>query len=321
MDPSTAAAPRRTAPPRLDVAIARLAGRQHGVVSLAQLTALGLSARAAQDRVGAGRLHRVHRGVYAVGHARLSADGVRMAAVLACGDGAVLSHRSAARLWGLIGGTGGRVEITVGRSGGRQGPASVRLCRTRRLSTMDVTVVRGIPVTTVARTLLDLSDVLDAQRLQRAVHEAEVGRLLDVTAVRAVIARHPGRRREATLQEALGTPAADPANSVFAAAFAALCRDHGLPAPHLGVHLDLDGRLAEVDALFPEARVIVELDGEQVHHTRRSFHRDRRRDSAFAALGFVVVRLTWQRVEREAAVVADELRRTLQRGVDPSNAV
>jgi hypothetical protein len=141
----------------VDVEIATLAGRQHGVVSLAQLADAGLSPRAARHRVHAGRLHRVHPGVFAVGHPVLGADGRRLAAVLACGSGAVLSHRSAAAAWGLRPTSRARHEVTVPRTAGT-GPAGVEAHRARRLSPDDVTVLRAIPITSVARTLLDQPD-------------------------------------------------------------------------------------------------------------------------------------------------------------------
>jgi hypothetical protein len=297
----------------IDAALAELATTQEGVAALWQICELGLSARAAQERAQAGRLHRLFPGVYAVGHPRVSVDGMRLGAVLSCGKGAALARRSASVAWGLLGGDGRRFDVVApGRSGGRVGcPKTIDLRRTRRLAPEDVTELRGIPITTVGRTLVDLAGCVASRVLQRAVHEAEVAGLLDVDAVIATIERNPGRRGTRALRAALGVSAPDPANSAIAAAFLALCVDHGLPAPRLGVHVDGGDRRYEADALFPAERLIVELDGRRVHATARSFQNDRRRDSVLAAQDFQTLRYTWRRLHDEPAAVAAELRRVL----------
>ncbi|MDX6717610.1 MAG: hypothetical protein QOH30_4168 [Baekduia sp.] len=297
----------------LDRAIAEVAVAQQGVIHLDQLAVLGLGERGARHRVAAGRLHRVHAAVFAVGHPALSVDGRRIAAVLACGDGAALGRRSAAVAWGLLGGDGRRFDVVApGRSGGRVGcPKTIDLRRTRRLAPEDVTELRGIPITTVGRTLVDLAGCVAPRVLQRAVHEAEVARLLDVDAVIATIERNPGRRGTRALRAALAVSAPDPANSAIATAFLALCVDHGLPSPRLGVHVEGGDRLYEVDALFPSERLIVELDGRQVHATARNFQTDRRRDSVLAACDYQTLRYTWQRLHEEPEIVVAELRRVL----------
>jgi hypothetical protein len=299
----------------IDQALADLASRQHGVVGLAQLELLGLSGRGVLHRTARGALHRVHRGVYAVGHPDLSADGRRMAAVLACGRGAVLSRFSAAVAWGILERDGRRFDVVApGRSGGRCGDArGIDLRRTRRLPAADVTVLRGVPITTIARTLVDLAGCARRETVQRAVHEAEVQRVLDVDAVLAAIERLPGRRGTRALRTALGVAAPDPANGRFATDFWQLCRDAGLPAPRLGAFVDGGDRLYEADALFPEHRVIVELDGRQVHETAARFQSDRRRDSVLAAAGYQTLRYTWRRLKDEPAAVAAELRAVLTR--------
>jgi hypothetical protein len=303
---------RRRHPGALDAAIARTAATQEGVIDLGQLAKVGLGGRGVRHRVAAGRLHRMYPGVFAVGHPRVSVDGRRIAAVLACGDGAVLSRRTAAVAWGILNGDGRRFDVVApGRSGGRVGPEGVDLRRTRRLDEADVTQLRGVPITTVGRTLLDLAGIVNERMLQRAVHEAEVAQLLDVTEVEATIDRNPGRRGVRALRAALGVAAPDPSNGDFASAFLALCLDHGLPAPRLGSYVDGGDRLYEVDALFAHERVIVELDGRRVHGTARNFQTDRRRDSVLAARDFQTLRYTWRRVHDEAAEVATELRRIL----------
>jgi hypothetical protein len=304
----------------VDRAIAGLAQRQHGVVTLGQLRELGLSKTSVYERVDGGRLHLVAPAIFAVGHAALSVDGRRLAAVLSLGDDAVLSHLSAAVAWGLLDHDGTRWNVAVPHSsGGVTGPRQVRPRRTRRLLPEDRTVLRGIPITTVARTLVDVAGEQRGRYVQRAVHEAEVLRLLDVAAVLETIERNPGRRGVRLLRHALGVSVPDPTNSRFAAEFGRLCTRHGLPAPKLGVHRDIGERLAECDAVFDDARLIVELDSERIHNTRRRFHSDRRRDAAAAAQGWLVVRLTWRRVTREGPEVAAQIRQILAlRGMGPS---
>ena len=290
--------------------IARLAGRQHGVVSREQLLVHGLNDRKIDWRLRRGSLVLVHAGIYAVGHAALSADGRRMAAVLSGGPGAVVSHVSAAGLWGLLN-DGGATTIhllSVSGSGGRAGGPNVRLHRTRRFAAGDVADVRGIPVTTVARTLVDLSATVPHQRLARAIHEAEVLRLLDVEATLAAIV--PGRRGAKQLHALLSAPE-DVGDGTFTQALATLCRRHRLPAPRFNAHVGLGDRLVEVDAFFAPERVAVELDSERFHHTRRSFHADRRRDAEMAAAGYLTIRLTWARLKHDAPAVAAELRAIL----------
>lgn len=296
----------------VDQAVAAVAARQHGVISVAQLEALGVAGRSARSRAAIGRLHRVHRGVYAVGHPSLDGTGRRLAGVLACGEGAVLSHLSAAELWGIRGGSGALWHVTApGLSGGRRGPAGVVVHRTRHLDPADVTERDGIPVTTVARALLDSAALVRPHEVARMVHEAEVQRLLDVAAVEEILLRIPRRRGAKHLRAAIAGEDRAVSAERFVEAFLRLCRRHGLPRPEVGVHLDTPDRLVEADLLFRAQRVVVELDGERFHHTRRSFHRDRRRDTALAAEGYLTVRLTWHRVTREAPAVARELRRIL----------
>lgn len=324
MGPNDEPPGRPTGPRRVDSEIAEVAACQHGVVSLAQLARCGLSPRAAQKRVDTGRLHRVFAGVYAVGHPNLSPDGRRLAAVLSLGDRAVLSHLSAAVAWGLLDYDDARWNVAVPHSsGGITGHPLIRPRRTRRLLTEDRTILRGIPITTVERTLLDVAGERRGRYVQRAVHEAEVLRVLDVAAALATIDRNPGRRGTRRLKLALGVSAPDPTNSRFAAVFTRLCARHGLPTPNLGVHRDIGERLAECDAVFDAERVIVELDSERIHNTRLKFHTDRERDAQAAAQGWLVVRLTWHRVTREAPAVAEELHRilALRRGVGPNGAL
>jgi very-short-patch-repair endonuclease len=298
---------------RLERALAELATRQYGVVSLGQLKALGLGARAVQQRSARGRLHRVHRGVYAVGHRVLSADGHRIAAVLGCGPGAVLSHRSAAAAWGIRPTDRERIEVSARGQTGRRGPAEVELHRPRALGDPDVTTLRGIPITTVARTLVDLAAVLQPHQLERAVHQAEVLRLLDVRAVREATARAGNRKGTRHLDSFLSVPSPGPTRSVAEERFLQLVTEGGLPTPRLNAYVEAGGKLIQVDALWPNERVVVEIDGAAAHATRQAFEDDRRRDAALAAAGYVVVRLTWTRMTTEASAVQAQLHSLIAR--------
>lgn len=265
------------------------------------------SAPAAPSTALAGRLHRIHRGVCAVGHRSLTIDGVQMAAVLACGGDALTSFRAAGSRWGLR--HSDRIEVTTTRRG-LTAPPGVRLHVTRQLHPDDRAEVGGVPVTSLARTIVDLAAVLRPTALSRVIREAEVLRLLDVAAIEEVLERRTAAGSVA-LRRALAQPGPGPIRSVLEERFLELCRAHGLPDPELNAHVAAGARLFEVDALWRGARLIVELDGAAVHHTRHGFHADRARDLALAAEGYLVVRLTWPRVQHDAPAVAAELRRVI----------
>jgi Transcriptional regulator, AbiEi antitoxin/Protein of unknown function (DUF559)/AbiEi antitoxin C-terminal domain len=290
----------------LDRAIAELASRQHAVVSLVQLKALGLSESAVRSRVGAGRLHRVHRGVYAVGHPLLTVRGRLMAAVLACGRDAVLSHRSAAELWGLRDSARANIDVTSPRRAGRS-RGGIDVHRADTLQPDDVTDHDTIPCTTVARTLLDLADVVNRRQLERACDEADVRRLLDATALDAVLSRANGRRGAPVLRAILAEY--DIGEGItrndFEEAFLALCDRAGLPRPEINVWIALpDGGHAQADFLWRDRRLIVETDGRAAHATRRAFEHDRRRDQRLLVAGWRVIRVTWRRLTQEPEELA-----------------
>jgi hypothetical protein len=289
--------------------IARLAAEHHGVVDLGELLAEGLTERQVHRRARDGRLHRKYPGVYAVGHPALTRDGWRYAAVRACGPRAVGSHLMAAALWGLRRST--RLEVTVPHS--RGGLDAVIVHETRRLAAVDVTTIRTIPVTGLARTLVDLAEVLSGDRLERVVDHAGRHEASDGHAVARVLDQLRGRRGAGRLTALLALPSpAGPTRSVLEDAFLALCRGHDLPVPRLNVHLATAGhRLVEADALFADHALVVELDGAATHDTTRAFHADRRRDTALAAAGYLVLRYTWERVTTEAEAVAAELREVM----------
>jgi very-short-patch-repair endonuclease len=281
-----------------------LAAVQHGVVSGEQLRAAGLSTSAVGRRVSRGLLHRVHRGVYAVGWARLTVRGRWWAAVLACGEGAVLSHASAGAAWELVSSAGREVHVSVPASDGRRRVRGVRVHRAASLTADDVTTLDGLPITTLERTLLDLAVTLAPDRLARAVERAEGTRPLDHRRLAA-----PGRPGNARLRAALAEPATV-TRSKLEERFLALLDRHGLPRPLVNVRVGP----YEVDFLWPEQRLVVETDGWEHHGTRRAFQEDRRRDRYLVAAGHRVVRLTHDDVAEDGDETARVLAELLSAG-------
>lgn len=274
-----------------DELIARLAARQHGVVARRQLVALGLGARAIDRRIARGRLHPLHRGVYAVGHRVVSQRGRWMAAVLATGEGAVLSHRSAAALWDIRP-SEGRIELTAPWARrARQG----LLLHRAVLPADEVTTHEGIPTTTPARTLLDLAAVVDGHALQRALNEAEVRRL---SGPHALLIRHPTKRGTAALRALAPQPHT---RSDLEARFATFLSDRRFPTPLTNTLIEG----IEVDAAWPDRRLIVELDSYEFHRTRQAFENDRRRDRRLTAAGWRVMRVTWRDLDEPGRLAAE----------------
>lgn len=290
-----------------DWAISVLAGRQHGMVARRQLQELGLGPDAIDHRVQGGRLHPSHRGVYAVGHPRPIGRARWMAAVLAGGPGAVLSHASAAALWGLRPTAKTRIDVTVpGRRG--RGRPGIALHRVRGLAHEDRATRDGIPVTAVARTLLDLAEVAPAPQLERAVEEAQRLRLLDLAAIQGVCERSHGRHGLRALRAVLADAREPlPVRSELERRFARLCEEADLPPPALNVTV----AGFEVDAYWPRGRLIVELDGFAYHRSRAAFERDRLRDADLQLAGYRVLRITARRLDREPAAIAAALRMLL----------
>lgn len=296
--------PKRPARQQREVEIAALATRQHGVVSRAQLLDAGLSPRAIEGRLQSARLHGLHRGVYAVGHLSLDRRAHWLAAVLACGGGALLSHRTAAALWGLMH-PGRWIEVTAERGRSRPG-ITVHECKIDR---EDRTEIGVIPVTTVARTLFDLAEVLDEDRLRAAFEEADRMRLLELAALKRLWFHSHGRRSLRPIMRLVSEAQAPPlTRSLLEERFAKLCRERGVPSPSFNT-LVLG---FEADALWPAERLIVELDGYAYHRHRAAFERDRRRDAALQAAGYRVVRLTSRRLAEEPAELAAEIRKLLR---------
>ncbi len=307
-------------PPRLKE-VAELAGRQWGVVSQAQLLALGITRDAIDHWLAVGRLQRLHRGAYAVGHRSLSFEGRALAAVLACGPGAVLSHRSAARHWGLLS-TDGTTGTDVSAARSRENAPGIRIHRPRRLGPLDVTVHRGIPITSIARTCLDVAPSLSKARFEAMLGQAEVLRLYDLRAFEAQVERSVGHRGRGRLARAIGSEPALTRNQLEGR-FLALVSRAGLPSPMVNEPLDVvDHPGIKPDFHWPAQRVIAETDGRATHLTRAAFQADRRRDAALAADGFVVVRFTYEDVRDAPATVARRLAavlRTRRNGRGPSS--
>lgn len=278
---------RNTATP--DARLARLAARQYGVVSVGQLRALGFDRYAVRRRVESGRLHRLHRGVYAVGHTIVLPRGRWLAAVLACGDGAVLSHRSAADLWGIRPTATPKIDVTVSHTSGVRSNGRIVVHRSRRH--VEALKLDGIRVTTAGQTLLDLATALPRRQLEKACEMAEALQLNVV-----IDDSHPGARR---LREAGDHDLTTTTRSPLEDEFLELCDRHAIPRPR--VNSFVEG--FEVDFCWPAERLIVETDG-TTHLTRAAFEGDRGRDALLTSLGWRVMRFTRRQVRRDEAVVA-----------------
>ena len=275
------------------------------MVSRRQLVAIGIDDDAIRRRVARCRLHRVHRGVFAVGHAPLAREARWMAAVIACGQGAVLSHLDAAVLWGFYNRLGPRIHVTVKWQRSVQGLA---LHRTRRLDPEEVTTQDGIPVTTVARTFVDLTELLIEDRLLRALREAEFQRLLDLDTLNAAVERAHGRRRLKGLKNAIALH--HPGQIIrgeLEHRFAELRREAGLREPETNVPVTVNGKTYVIDCLWREEGIAVELDGRDGHAREMAFESDRRRDAALSAIGLRHLRFTWQRVTYDGAEALADL--------------
>ncbi len=296
------------AEPRADVRVAALAWRQHGLISYRQLKALGLDKSAVERRVRRGGLHRVRRGVYAVGHPPLTVEAHFLSAVFAYGNQAVLSHHSAAVLWKLRPAKGPRVDVTV-PSGGTRARRGAVIVHRSPVPPDHRTVRERIPVTTPIRTLIDLADCSPRRELERAIDEAlYLG--WDLSSLQPL----PGRRGAGMLSAVLHEHQAGTTRtrSEFEELLLDLCRQYDLPLPL--VNRAVEGY--EVDFVWPEARLIVEADGWSAHRSRAAFERDRLRDAALGAAGWRVMRITWRRLTREPGLVAAQLARLL--GIDLS---
>jgi very-short-patch-repair endonuclease len=274
--------------------MARAAARaasQYGVVSRRQLYAAGLSSSGIGRRVESGQLHRVHQGVYAVGHRYLSNEGRWMAAVLACGAGAVLSHRSAASLWKMLPPGNGSVEVSVPTAAGRSRRVGIRIHRHRAWAAASMTSRGGIPVTTPAQTIADLRGRIPPSEVRRAIRQAGV----------------LGLRTQ--LQE----PNA-PTRSELEDCFLRLCSRRRLPTPEVNVRIGP----YEVDFLWRPQRLIVETDGYRSHRGPQAFEDDHARDLELRSLGYDVRRFSYRQVTENAKRVARAVHQALEATPAPS---
>lgn len=261
--------------------IAAVAAGQHGVVTVAQLTEAGLLPSAITDRVAARRLFRLHRGVYSIVPPRLlKVQGHWLAAVLACGEGAVLSHTAGAALWGLRRIPSGPIHVIVPTASGRGKRKGIAIHRSSTLLPSQTTNRRGIPVTTPSRTLVDLRRTVGRHAYESALRQAEILRL--------------GTGPQPHPQDA-----PDPDRTELERRFLALCRRHSLPRPRTQ---QIIGPYT-VDFLWLEQRLVVEVDGYGSHGTRSAFEDDRARDAQLKLLGYEVVRFTWRQISDEPATV------------------
>ena len=283
--------------------VLRLAERQWGVVARWQLTQCGVGGSAISRWVAAGRLHRVYPGVYAVGHRAISTEGRLLAAVLYAGRGAALSHATAASWLGLISYLPDTTHVTSPRR--RRSRVGVRVHRARDF---DRVRHRGLPVTPVARTLVDFAAIAPLEQVRKAVAEADYMRILDLDGI-DVIARR-GRAGSARLKRALvlHRPQYAQTLSPLEDRFLDLCSLHRLPFPEVNM-IVADHK---VDALWRRQRVIVELDGRQAHGTEVRMANDRDRDLALRSAGYSVLRYSWRQVTQEPAAVAADVRRALR---------
>lgn len=293
-------------------ALAKLAERQHGVVSIRQLTGpLGYSRNAVSRAAKTGRLHLLHRGVYAVGHARISVHGKCLAAVLACGRGALLSHYSAGWLWGIANVNPEPFHLTT--SVWRTPRPPLRLHQSLVLASEDQALREGIPVTALPRTLLDLAAVARSDWLERMVERSEELELFDLWAAEDLLARTAGHPGHGRLRKAIALyQTTSFTRSGLERRFLELCLAAGLPQPRMN-YVE-EG--FELDAYWPEFRFAVELDVFEMHGTRAAFERDRERQEDLLLAGIQVTRVTGPRLEREPDEVMKRVARLLsERGL------
>jgi predicted transcriptional regulator of viral defense system len=300
---------------QLDRAIVAHAVPQHAVLSLGQLTEVGMAPSSVRGRANARRLHRIYRGVYAlVPESLLTAKGRWMAAVLACGPGAVLSHQTAAALHGLRRTDRAKVDVTVPRRSRRAHPG-IDVHRSTILTDTDVTTVGGIPCTTVARTLLDLAAVLQRRPVERAFDQAEMERVLSLRAIDDLLRRNPTHQGARVVKAILAEHyvGTTPTVNEYEEAFFAICRRIDVPIPEVNQWVDLhDGAPPiKADFLWREQRVIVETDSVKYHGTHQARQRDPRRDQRAMLAGWRTVRTTWQQVMRRPGELETILPRLL----------
>ena len=272
---------------------------------------LGMGKDSIQHRIASGRLHSIHPGVYAVGHRLVSRTGRRMAAVLASGPEALLSHRSAAAAWGIRPTSRSRIDVTVAHRS-RSSRAIHR--HVSEVPEDERAVHEGVPLTSVHRTIFDLAASEDVDALVAMIKEAEYLNRWDRLSLPDLLERYPGKRGSRKVRFALERLEEEPAGrkaSRLEERFAPFLRRHHLPLPRFNDWIDFGDKRYRVDCRWPGTNRIIELDGWQGHRTRSAFRDDRGRDRRLTAAGYTVTRLTWNQLDDEPEAVASDLRRLL----------
>jgi very-short-patch-repair endonuclease/predicted transcriptional regulator of viral defense system len=291
----------------IERAIARIAADQFGLITRVQLHGIGLGDGALEYRLSIGRLHRIHPGVYAVGHRLVAQRGLWLAAVLVSGERAVLSHEAAADLWGLRASRGREIDVTVPVN--RRGVEGVRVHRTK-LDQTEITKRGPIPVTTPTRTLLDLASQVDERSLERALREAIYLRLTNTASLTRCLSTHKRRSGSKALRHANEGVRIAPGRlrNDFEHDCLTFLRKHKLPLPEFNE--EIEG--FEVDCVWRAHRLVVELDGGAAHDTPHGFENDRVRDEQLVAAGWSVIRVTPSRLRDQGPTLASHLRGLLE---------
>lgn len=293
---------------RRDVDVAKRAARQHGLIATRQLTACGIVGPMVTVRVRRGGLHPKYRGVYAAGHDALTQTGTFVAAVLACGAGAVLGHYAAAAHLDLLAHDGCDPDVIVPRSGGRK-IDGIRVHRSR-LDPRDVWTRDGIRVTSPARTILDLAATMGPKALRRLVRQAQAERHVNVRQLLEILQRHPGRRGAAKLRAVIADGPA-PTRSHHEDQVLDLIDRAGITRPELNVWLHLDGRNISPDMLWRERRLVVECDSRRWHSDPLTLQDDADKQAILEANGYRVLRITWGQAVNHPRQTADRIRSAL----------
>jgi hypothetical protein len=305
--------------PQLEARISALGASQHLVFHIDQLAAIGLAARTVQQRAKVGRLHRIYQSVYSlVPESALTARGRWMAAVLACGPDAALSHRSAGTLEGLWAKSGGRIDVTIPRRAPRK-HAGVALHRSTTLMPADVTVVDGIPCTTVARTLFDLAEELTQRQLERAFDQADILEVLDLNEIDDQLSRNRTRRgapkvRRLLNEHYIGSTVTDSYAEEF---LIPLLRAAGVRMPRTQFWIVLEDGEPPLrrDFVWPDLKLDVEIDG-KTHRTAQALERDARNDLRLADADWRVIRIPWKRLEADPDRVVPTIARAVTRATE-----
>jgi very-short-patch-repair endonuclease len=295
--------------------VAEIATTQGGVISLDQLKQEGISPKIAADQGRAGSLHRVHRGVYAVGHRSVSRITLLRAALLSCGDGAVISHGTAAAFHGLWDSWPTLIDVTVPEQAGRK-IDGIRCRRCRYPNPEEIENRNGVACTTPARILVDLAGMVGLPTLRKTVGRTAIRKKLHLQTVDLAIHAAKGRRGLKSLELALApyrTEDGKPLDvrSDFETLVLPMMLERGLPPAGCNVWLQVEGERFLVDFFWEQARLVVETDGRETHETPEAFQSDRRRDQLLTAAGYRVLRVTWIQIHAEREAVLDRIRRAL----------